>query len=389
VSFCRLLIHFQMFLSPMLSGVGAETLRSNLVAWPFFLGPSNMLFNLQILRGIAAVGVVFYHTDFRLAGDHHTEFFGVSTFFVISGFIMCWITRDNADNFLCKRIERIVPFYWLCTFALILLTFKLPLDLMSWQFVAYLTRSLLFLPATDFPVLHVGWTLNFEMYFYLVFAGALWINQRFAPLIAAAFIYGVLLLDAAGIGGFLTHYYSHAYIHYFLYGIAVYYAWATFSRFAPRWPTIITGIAAIVICYGSQFAKPWAPDFALLTYAPIIIVASALFLESSGAVVTFRPLVLIGDASYAIYLTHSIFFTMAASHAIRKNDILPKDSIEVMLSWVVVSIAIGVCVHLYIEKPLLRRIRDRNLIKKNRENMATSSESSINPATAEVDSAAS
>ena len=53
-------------------------------------GASGMLFNLQILRGIAAVGVAFYHTDFRLAGNHHTEFFGVSTFFVISGFIMCW-----------------------------------------------------------------------------------------------------------------------------------------------------------------------------------------------------------------------------------------------------------------------------------------------------------
>ena len=83
-----------------------------------------------------------------------------------------------------------------------------------------------------------------------------------------------------------------------------------------------------------------------------------------------------GDASYAIYLTHFIFFTMAESHAIRKNDVLPKDSVEVMLFWVVVSIAIGVCVHLYIEKPLLRKIRDRS-----RESKATSSELSISPAT--------
>ena len=343
-----------------------------------------MLFNLQILRGIAAIGVVFYHTDFRLAGDHHTEFFGVSTFFVISGFIMCWITRDDPDGFLRKRIERIVPFYWLCTLALILLTFKLPLDLMSWQFAAYLARSLLFLPSTDFPVLHVGWTLNFEMYFYLVFAAALWVNQRFAPLIAGAFIYGVLLLGSAGIGGFLVHYYSHDYIRYFLYGIAVYYAWAITSRFAPRWPTIATGVAVIVICYGSQFVKPWTPDFALLAYAPIIIVASALFLESSGAVVTWRWLVLIGDASYAIYLTHFIFFTMAESHAIRRGNTLPKDSVEVMLLWVVASIAIGVCVHLYVEKPLLRRIRDRN---KNRETRAEPSELTITPAITEADSA--
>ncbi len=348
-----------------------------------------MLFNLQILRGTAAIGVVFYHTDFRVAGDYHTQFFGVPTFFVISGFIMCWITRDSADNFLLKRIERIVPFYWLCTFALILLTFKLPLDLMSWQFIAYLARSLLFLPSSDSPVLHVGWTLNFEIYFYLVFAVALSVNQKLAPLLAAAFIWGVLLLDAAGLGGFLVHYYSHDYIRYFLYGIAVYYVWTTLARFAPRWPTIIAGVAAIVTCYASQFVTPWVPDLALPSYAPIIIVASALFLESSGAVVTWRPLVLIGDASYSIYLTHFIFFTMAASHALRKSGILPKDSAEVMLSWVVVSIAIGVCVHLYIEKPLLRRIRSGTGINRSRENNVTSSEFSIRARTTEVDSAGS
>ena len=68
-----------------------------------------MLFNLQLLRGFAALGVVFYHTDFRLAGDWHTDFSGVAIFFVISGFIMCFITRDDADGFLAKRFIRIVP----------------------------------------------------------------------------------------------------------------------------------------------------------------------------------------------------------------------------------------------------------------------------------------
>jgi exopolysaccharide production protein ExoZ len=83
-----------------------------------------LLFNLQVLRGLAALGVVFYHTDVRLAGDWHTEFFGVSTFFVISGFIMCFITRDNADDFLKMRLIRIVPMYWLCIFALLFFMFR-------------------------------------------------------------------------------------------------------------------------------------------------------------------------------------------------------------------------------------------------------------------------
>jgi exopolysaccharide production protein ExoZ len=81
------------------------------------------IFNLQILRGLAALGVVFLHTGFPLPGDWHTDFFGVSTFFVISGFIMCFITRDpnggdaHAGSILIRRAIRIVPLYWLFTLA--------------------------------------------------------------------------------------------------------------------------------------------------------------------------------------------------------------------------------------------------------------------------------
>jgi exopolysaccharide production protein ExoZ len=127
-----------------------------------------LLFNLQFLRGFAALGVVFYHTDFHLAGDWHTDFSGVAVFFVISGFIMCFITRKDADGFLAKRFLRIVPMYWLCT----LIRFGL-LSFSSWSanppLAADLPRSLLFVPSEELPILGVGWTLNFEVYFYLVF----------------------------------------------------------------------------------------------------------------------------------------------------------------------------------------------------------------------------
>ena len=173
-----------------------------------------MLYNLQILRGIAAVGVVFYHTAFLLPGNVHTDFSGVSIFFVISGFIMCFITRQSAEDFLPKRIIRIVPMYWLCTIAFVVINhrlFKL-FKPSTWTTDTTLAidipQSLLFLPSEKAPLLGVGWTLNFEIYFYLVFAVALWINRRFAPLIAAAFIYAVFTLDSIGYGNFLIRYYS-------------------------------------------------------------------------------------------------------------------------------------------------------------------------------------
>jgi peptidoglycan/LPS O-acetylase OafA/YrhL len=74
-----------------------------------------LIFNLQIVRAFAAIGVVIYHIEFHFRPDLHTDFLGVATFFVLSGFIMCFITRDGSDDFLINRLIRIVPLYWLMT----------------------------------------------------------------------------------------------------------------------------------------------------------------------------------------------------------------------------------------------------------------------------------
>lgn len=314
--------------------------------------------NLQILRAIAALGVVFYHMSFLLPGEWHTEFFGVSTFFVISGFIMCYITRNDPTGFLRKRLQRIVPIYWILTVIHLLLTAKIPIGLIRGTVPMDILWSFLFLPTSEFPVLAVGWTLNSEIYFYFVFATALLISCRFAPLIAAAFILFVLWLDSAGYGGFITHYYSNPYIKYFAAGIAVYYVWAFLHPFLPRWPTIAICATSILFFYGTQFIKPWWPSWLFLTldYAAVVIVASALFLESSGASIAWKPLLLLGDASYSIYLTHSTY--------LREVHFEPGPSVYLLVLYILGAAVVGILTHLYIEKPVLRWVRgnDRQII---------------------------
>jgi exopolysaccharide production protein ExoZ len=322
-----------------------------------------LLSNLQVLRGLAALGVVFYHTDFRLAGDWHTDFAGVSIFFVISGFIMCYITRRDADDFLAKRFVRIVPMYWLCTLALIVIGYRAGLLRPStWTTTTTLAtdlpRSLLFLPSEKTPLLGVGWTLNFEIYFYLVFGLALCINRRLAPLIAAAIIYAVFSLDQRGYGGFLTHYYSHGYIRYFLAGIALFYIWTFCSPLLRGWPAIVLCATAILCFYGSQFAHPLWPDWLLAysSWTPPLVVASALFMESAGPI-TWRPAILLGDASYSLYLTHTIFYEVGRRLQGWWHLPAPKESFTMMLFMVATATLIGIAVHLYVEKPLLRKAR--------------------------------
>jgi exopolysaccharide production protein ExoZ len=313
---------------------------------------------------------VFYHTDFRLAGDWHTDFSGVAIFFVISGFIMCFITRENADEFLKMRLIRIVPMYWLCTFALVFLMFRFevfkpstwltaPASGAEEPIWAYVGRSLLFLPSEKFPTLGVGWTLNFEMYFYVVFALALWINRRLAPLIVAAVLITVFYSDGTVCTLFVCHYYSHGYIHYFLAGIALFYIWTFGSFFVRGWPVVLICTSGLLYFFGSQLARPLWPDWSLAYYwwFPPLVVACALFMESGGAPITWKPAVLLGDASYALYLTHTIFYGVERHYLQPWHLPTPKESIAVMLFEVVTATLVGIAIHLYVEKPLLRRVR--------------------------------
>ena len=142
--------------------------------------------NIQFLRGISALLVCCFHfknnlnsNDFNW-GDllFNKGSIGVPIFFVISGFIMVYTSKNINLNhskihlivdFLIKRVIRIVPLYYLLTFAWIFLGGSL-LAYFQGDLVNRLWRSLLFLPQKEFPILYLGWSLNYEMFFYFIFA---------------------------------------------------------------------------------------------------------------------------------------------------------------------------------------------------------------------------
>jgi exopolysaccharide production protein ExoZ len=318
-----------------------------------------LIANLQVLRAMAALGVVIYHTRYEFVRGVHTDLQGVAVFFVISGFIMCFITRDGHNSqFLANRFIRIVPMYWLFTLLMFFLHRLSPMAI-NQPTVADLPASLMFLPSEQLPVLGVGWTLNFEVYFYLVFGSALLINWRFAPLITVAFIYTVFALDQRGYGGFLAHYYSHDYIHYFIVGIAIYYLWTFGAAMLRGWPVIAVCSAGLLFFLVSQFSMQQWPAWLLpyYTWLPGLVVACALFLESCGGRIAWRPLLLMGDASYSLYLSHSIILSIA-------NKILQAfwpsatENFAVVVFEILIAVLTGIAAHLYLEKPLLREIRN-------------------------------
>src|SRR5437764_3885196 len=143
-----------------------------------------------MLRGIAASMVVFVHLDVQLKRLGYASYdaswlgSGVDIFFVISGFIM-WVSVErrpgmSAGEFFGNRLMRIVPLYWLVSAGVLCITFAAPQLLHSTVFNApHALASFLFLPARHpltgefWPLLVPGWTLNYEMLFYLLFAAAI------------------------------------------------------------------------------------------------------------------------------------------------------------------------------------------------------------------------
>jgi exopolysaccharide production protein ExoZ len=104
---------------------------------------------------------------------------GVDIFFVISGFIMVYTTQSHhvgPFSFFVNRVVRIVPIYWLLTLAVFTLAVIAPHLLGATRAApSELLKSLLFIPFAKSngavqPILFLGWTLNYEMFFYMLFA---------------------------------------------------------------------------------------------------------------------------------------------------------------------------------------------------------------------------
>lgn len=146
--------------------------------------------SIQVLRGLAALYVTVYHLKDVMKADDpfrkEIDFFfasgpaGVSLFFVISGFIMVYITRHARTSvsdvlvFLRRRLIRIWPAYAIVTLAYCFLQSRMTI---SPEWPTELAKSLVFVPLGNFPapffgyaILNVGWSLNYEVYFYLIIA---------------------------------------------------------------------------------------------------------------------------------------------------------------------------------------------------------------------------
>lgn len=266
---------------------------------------------------------------------------GVAIFFVISGFVMARSAEREPfrpATFFRRRLLRVVPLYWFVTFWYVLMT-------RQWDW-PHLFHTLLFLPEADsagavrLPVIDVGWTLNYEMAFYGLFALSMLLPRRLALSVLCAILALLAILGSLVDAGPLADYYFLPYWWEFIAGMLI----ARLNLRAPAW-TLPLGFLWLAV--GPQLFDARLLETSL---AAALIVASARSLD--GVLRPWSFPMLLGDASYAIYLTH--LFVMFALY----NSFGSLGHPAAMLPLAVIgSLIIGIGAHLFVEKPLAELVR--------------------------------
>lgn len=319
------------------------------------------LLTIQYLRAVAATGVLIFHAGERFGYPFATGAFGVDLFFVISGFLMVAITDEDtsARGFMRDRVERIVPIYWLATSVMVVgaLIGLFPNMKLEWW---HTLASYLFLPAPSpsvdqsWPVLIPGWTLNYEMFFYAIFAGLLFIRGQAMRVALLS-----LVLCALVIGGSLVNsaspalaFYSDAIILEFALGAWVGLAWRG-SDLWTRIPASGLLLAGAALFLAAAALPGDLPRTVLYGIPSTLLLIGALALEAQGGPRQFRLMELLGDASYSIYLWHGLAVSVVAMIA-GKLGLHPLVGFVVAIVGGLIG---GVISYLLIEKPVTRYLK--------------------------------
>jgi len=349
------------------------------------------LLDLQILRALAASLVVLDHIFLSLnaVGIPDQQFlnpaslmghFGVTAFFVLSGLIMVRQSTDlfgvphSPVRFLYRRITRIVPMYWIATLVWLLIGGAgHPQHRLLQVF-----NSLFFIPnslAADGrldPLLQSGWTLNYEMGFYVLFALALFLPRRTGIVAILITLQGLIALGHSYTSpqspATLLSFYTSPIVIYFAYGVLVGLLETEFRPIAritfPISPAFLLVLPAVAMLgFPGLFAS--APLWDLLGfYAFIVVILCSIANQPSPGRLT-QAFARLGDASYCTYLFHLLLVGAVAllvGGHLHSSHVSPALLIVIALATVVLANLFGLLIHHFIELRIINFFRSQTRV---------------------------
>lgn len=356
------------------------------------IGPQRMSW-LELLRGVAALGVALWHTS-DLVGPYGegplgrllqpAATLGVCLFFMISGFVMVYTTTGDAKrskpvSFLWRRFTKVWPLYAILTMLTVVTVRSSGLT------SEHLLASLTFLPYGDatkgpaysWPVLNVGWTLVYEMYFYVVFAISLAFGRFRWAALAGWFIFALIVVPAA-LGGLTASPSSHLLpaprivnlltnpiSGLFLAGCVIALLYRRGWLVAPPGVAPLALVAAAAVA-AAQAAYTWPMTYeASWTIVLPVVLAIAACTQSVRTFSIPAWAAGLGTVSYSLYLTHPIakgwYLNLAAPVG------LPKTGYVAFAIASCMAVAIAFVSYRLVEKPAtdgVRRILTRRGVQR-------------------------
>ena len=336
------------------------------------------LLSLQVLRAAAALLVLIHHAGYDVdtiaERTGRTAFgldrffdwsFGIHLFFVISGFIMVRTARGFGSArgslvFLTRRLIRVVPLYWLMT-SLVLVGAVLAPELLNMPIggLDVAVGSYLFVPVLRAggelrPVLGQGWTLDYEMFFYVLFATSMLLPRRSGLASLASALIGLVLIGrfahpAPAAFGVWTD----GLLLEFLFGLAIGLVQEMGSRLGARAAVagvmmgIVSAVAFGPACRACGGVQTWLDQG--LPAAAIVgaCVLGPRWPSSRGIL----ALAAIGDASYSLYLCHPFVVRLLRNAWLALLPTTVPLGIELALSCFA-AVAAALILHRSVEAPM-------------------------------------
>jgi exopolysaccharide production protein ExoZ len=338
--------------------------------------------SIQYLRGLAALGVLLCHASLALLDKEQgliplgAGSAGVDLFFVISGFIMFYTTANRplgTGEFYLRRFIRIFPLYFAVSSLAFLIARVAPFATRTFSpnLIDYI-RSILFIPyytttgqaATLLiplvrPEVGQGWTLDYEVFFYALFGLSLFLPQRYRMRSLMA-LFGVLV--AIGVvfrpSGAIFSTYTDSLLLEFVLGVVLGQVlirkWSNSIKIAGVLVLVSSAIASVAIQIFTTTSLPRVIGYGLPAAS---IVAIALWLETAELMPRWPFLLLLGDASYSLYLLHGFVLAVLRRVWQRYFDVnLISTHIIFILVSVLAAEAAGIFAFNYAERPVTRAL---------------------------------
>jgi exopolysaccharide production protein ExoZ len=327
-----------------------------------------MFRNLQALRAFAALSVVFFHFSLvpASAKPWHFGSFGVDIFFVLSGFIIAYSADRDSRHFLTHRLIRVLPTYWIVTsLGAAICALGMP-----WQQAAgWWGQSLAFLTRADGrpPIIFVGWTLVYELAFYLIYTSALTAGRKAAPYVAMgilavlAFALPFVPVSLPGADAVLRPW---PLLIEFTYGLAIFIVTKQLTRESAARARLGLGLAlaglVLIYVFDGVLLAVKGPEHDHLRVAAMgipaaMIVFGLALAEKGGWRLKNKVVMALGASSYAIYLLHPpVFFFV---YNLKPGPFQLRLEIFAALTMATLILSLGF--YYAVESPLLRFLRRR------------------------------